>query len=140
MMRGRLLPSLVLLGALFSATTGCRTDTSNIEAWGSKSQGPRKLVSVLTHDKYSTDLRIEAALMLVSMKPRGGRRIGIQGTDEQPGLIDALAQMPPAARTTMWTFWAVPARKTAAWPAELPPPTTITSSPPHSCASTKVAP
>jgi len=101
MMRGRLLPSLVLLGALFSAATGCRTDTGNIEAWGSKSQGPRKLVSVLTHDKYSTDLRIEAALMLVSMKPRGGRRIGIQGTDEQPGLIDALAQMPPAARTTI---------------------------------------
>jgi len=100
-MRGRLLPSLVLLGALFSVATGCRTDTSNIEAWGSKSQGPRKLVSVLTHDKYSTDLRIEAALMLVSMKPRGGRRIGIQGTDEQPGLIDALAQMPPAARTTI---------------------------------------
>lgn len=101
MMRGPLLPSLVLLGALASVVSGCRTDSSNIEAWGSKSQGPRKLVSVLTHDKYSTDLRIEAALMLVSMKPRGGRRIGIQGTDEQPGLIDAIAQMQPAARATI---------------------------------------
>ncbi|HXK19326.1 MAG TPA: hypothetical protein VNG33_16045 [Polyangiaceae bacterium] len=100
-MRGPLLPSLVLLGALAAVVSGCRTDTSNIEAWGSKSQGPRKLVSVLTHDKYSTDLRIEAALMLVSMKPRGGRRIGIQGTDEQPGLIDAIAQMQPAARATI---------------------------------------
>src|SRR4029077_9562563 len=86
MMRGRLLPTFVLLGALAATSAGCRTDTANIQAWGSKSQGPKKLVAVLTHEKYSTDLRIEAALMLISMKPRGGRRIGIQGTDEQPGL------------------------------------------------------
>jgi hypothetical protein len=101
MMRRRLLPTFVLIGALAASSSGCRTDTGNIQAWGSKSQGPRKLVAVLTHEKYPTDLRIEAALMLVSMKPRGGRRIGIQGTDEQPGLIDALAQMPPAARSTI---------------------------------------
>jgi HEAT repeat protein len=101
MMRQRLLPTFVLLGALAATTAGCRTDTGNIQAWGSKSQGPRKLVAVLTHEKYPTDLRIEAALMLVSMKPRGGRRIGIQGTDEQPGLIDALAQMQPAARSAI---------------------------------------
>jgi hypothetical protein len=101
MVRVRLLPSIVLLGALAATSAGCRTDTGNIQAWGSKSQGPRKLVAVLTHEKYSTDLRIEAALMLISMKPRGGRRIGIQGTDEQPGLIDALAQMQPAARTAI---------------------------------------
>jgi hypothetical protein len=101
MMRGRLLPTFVLLGALAATSAGCRTDTANIQAWGSKSQGPKKLVAVLTHEKYSTDLRIEAALMLISMKPRGGRRIGIQGTDEQPGLIDALAQMPPAARSAI---------------------------------------
>ena len=103
MMRARLIPTFVLLGALSVAATGCRTDSTNIEAWGRKSQGPRKLVAVLTHEKYPTELRIEAALMLVSMKPRGGRRIGIQGTDEQPGLIDALAQMQPAARTAIVT-------------------------------------
>jgi hypothetical protein len=101
MMRGKLLPGLVLLGALAAGTVGCRTDSGNIKAWASKSQGPRKLVAVLTHEKYAMDLRIEAALTLISMKPRGGRRIGIQGTDEQPGLIDALAQMQPAARTAI---------------------------------------
>ena len=100
-MRGRFLAVFVLAGLLSASTTGCRTDSGNIQAWGSKSQGPRKLVAVLTHEKYAIDLRIEAALMLISMKPRGGRRIGIQGTDEQPGLIDALAQMPPAARSTI---------------------------------------
>ena len=35
--------------------------------------------------------------------------------------------------------WRVCARNTAAWPAELPPPTTMTSSPTHSCASIGVA-
>ena len=82
---------------------GCRTDGGDVERWANTAQGPRKLVAVLTHDKYPTDLRIEAAMMLVSMKPRGGRRIGIQGTDEQPGLIDALAQMQPASRTAIVT-------------------------------------
>jgi hypothetical protein len=101
MMRARLLPTFVLLGALAATSAACRTDSGNIQAWGSKSQGPRKLVAVLTHEKYPTELRIEAALMLISMKPRGGRRIGIQGTDEQPGLIDALAQMKPASRTAI---------------------------------------
>jgi HEAT repeat protein len=100
MVRTRFL-GLVLLGALTVSTVACRTDSDNIRAWASKSQGPRKLVAVLTHDKYSMDLRIEAALTLVSMKPRGGRRIGIQGSEEQPGLIDALAQMQPAARNAI---------------------------------------
>src|SRR6188768_1101471 len=103
MMRGRLLATFVLLGALAATSTGCRTDSDNIKAWASKSQGPRKLVAVLTHDKYAMDLRVDAALTLISMKPRGGRRIGIQGTDEQPGLIDALAQMQPAARGAVVT-------------------------------------
>ena len=97
-MRAKVLPTFVLLGALAATSAGCRTDSGNIQAWGSKSQGPRKLVAVLTHEKYPTELRIEAAEMLISMKPRGGRRIGIQGTDEQPGLIDALAQTQPVAR------------------------------------------
>jgi hypothetical protein len=98
MMRGRFVPTLALLAALAATTTACRTDSDNIQAWASKSQGPRKLVAVLTHEKYAMDLRVEAALTLISMKPRQGRRIGIQGTDDQPGLIDALAQMQPAAR------------------------------------------
>jgi hypothetical protein len=98
--RGRWLPLAALLGALATGTA-CRTDSDNIRAWASKSQGPRKLVAVLTHDKYPMELRIEAALTLISMKPRGGRRVGIQGTDDQPGLIDALTQMPPAERTAI---------------------------------------
>ncbi|HEY4104933.1 MAG TPA: hypothetical protein VGM44_13640, partial [Polyangiaceae bacterium] len=80
---------------------GCRTSDDDVHRWANTANGPRKLVAVLTHDKYPLDLRIEAAETLVSMKPRGGRRIGIQGTDEQEGLIDALSQLPPAQRTTL---------------------------------------
>jgi hypothetical protein len=84
-----------------AAGTGCRTSEDDVHRWADTAQGPRKLVAVLTHDKYPIDLRVEAALTLIRMKPRGGRRVGIQGTDDQKGLIEALSQMPPAGRTAV---------------------------------------
>jgi hypothetical protein len=47
---------------------------------------------VLLHDKYDTTLRVEAALSLIRMKPRAGRRVGI-GI-----MVDALASVAPEAR------------------------------------------
>jgi hypothetical protein len=90
-----------LAAAVFSlalGAAGCRTNSDNIKHWATTVQGPRKLVAVLTHDKYPPELRVEAALALVRMKPRNGRRIGIDGSDDQPGLIASLSQMPPATR------------------------------------------
>jgi hypothetical protein len=92
-------PALVVTIAL--STLGCRTDTDDVERWANTVQGPRKLVAVLVHDRYPLDLRVEAALALVKMKPRGGRRIGIQGTDDQPGLVTALSRMTPARRAAI---------------------------------------
>ena len=69
--------------------------------WASTVQGPKKLIAVLTHDKYPIDLRVEAALALIRMKPRNGRRVGIEGSDDQPGLMASLAQMAPAERTAL---------------------------------------
>src|SRR3954468_17114247 len=91
----------ITVAAVLTLGQGCRTSEDDVHRWSNTAQGPRKLVAVLTHDKYPMDLRIEAAETLVSMKPRGGRRIGIQGTDDQQGLVDALAQMPPAQRATL---------------------------------------
>jgi hypothetical protein len=91
----------ITVAAVLTLGQGCRTSEDDVHRWSNTAQGPRKLVAVLTHDKYPIDLRIEAAETLVSMKPRGGRRIGIQGTDEQEGLVDALAQMAPAPRTAL---------------------------------------
>ena len=89
---------LGLVAALALGMSGCRTTKEDVGRWANTAQGPRKLVAVLTHDKYLLELRLEAALTLVRMKPRGGRRVGIQGTDEQPGLIDTLSAMPPNER------------------------------------------
>ncbi len=97
---GRRVAAVTVVAVLILAS-GCRTSEDDVHRWANTAQGPRKLVAVVTHDKYPIDLRIEAAETLVSMKPRGGRRIGIQGTDDQEGLVDALAQMAPAARASL---------------------------------------
>ena len=81
-----------------TAAVGCRTTTDDIDRWSSSVNGPRKLVAVLTHDKYPLDIRVEAAMAMVRMKPRGGRQIGILGQDDQPGLVAALETLPPAER------------------------------------------
>ena len=99
--RARVFVRAAILGAaMISAVplVGCRTSTDDIERWTTTSQGPKKLVAVLTHEKYPLELRVESAMALVRMQPRNGRRIGILGSDEQPGLVDALEQLPPADR------------------------------------------
>jgi len=84
--------TLALALAFGTALAGCRTTNDDVHRWGNTAQGPRKLVAVLTHEKYPMDLRVEAAMTLVGMKPRAGRRIGIGN------LIDALNQLPEAER------------------------------------------
>jgi hypothetical protein len=91
----------VLPLVLFVTAVGCRTTTDDVNRWASTVQGPRKLVAVLTHDKYPIELRVEAALSLIRMKPRNGRRVGIEGSDDQPGLMASLSQMSPAERTVV---------------------------------------
>ncbi len=90
----------LLLGLALGAQA-CRTNEDNIRHWATTVQGPKKLVAVLTHDKYPIELRVDAALALIRMKPRNGRRIGIDGSDDQPGLIASLTQLPPATRTAI---------------------------------------
>jgi hypothetical protein len=91
--------SLIFCAAL--ATTGCRTSTDDVHRWANRSQGPRRLIAVVTHEKFDLDLRLEAIKTLIQMKPRKGRRIGLEGGDETPGVIDALAQLPPAERSSL---------------------------------------
>src|SRR4029079_4521196 len=80
--------SSVALGAV----VGCRVSDTDVKRWGTTEHGPDKLVAVLTHDKYEWPLRVEAALELLRMKPRLGRRVGIQR------LVDAMAQLSPEER------------------------------------------
>jgi len=89
----------LVLTAIAAVTTigvgslsGCRVDESDVERWGTTLQGPNKLVAVVTHDKYELELRQRAALELATMKPRGGRRVGIGA------LVNALASLPVEER------------------------------------------
>src|SRR5262245_20992323 len=52
---------------LLVSAAGCRTSSEDVNRWASTVQGPKKLVAVLTHDKYPMDLRVEAAAALVRM-------------------------------------------------------------------------
>jgi hypothetical protein len=74
------------------AASGCRVNEDDIHRWESTAHGPDKLSAVLYHDKYETNLRVEAAVSLIRMKPRAGRRIGI-GI-----MVETLAKLPPETR------------------------------------------
>jgi len=73
------------LAAMFALTfaaaapslAGCRVAETDIRRWEATERGPSKLVAVVTHDKYSWELRVSAALSLARMPPRGGQRKGI---------------------------------------------------------------
>ncbi len=83
--------SMVLLMAGV-ACAGCRVDDEAVHRWETTERGPDKLVAVLTHAKYENALRIEAALSLIRMRPRNGRRIGTEL------MTDALTAIPADAR------------------------------------------
>jgi len=86
------------IGGASASVLACRTTAEDVHRWAQTSQGPKRLVAVLTHDKYPIELRVEAAMTLVRMKPRGGRRIGIQGSDDYEGVLDALKRLTPDTR------------------------------------------
>jgi hypothetical protein len=96
--RGRLSPDLRVLALCLAtalgglATSGCRVNEDDVHRWESTAHGPEKLRAVLYHDKYDSNLRVEAALSLVRMKPRAGRRIGITI------MVDTLASIAPETR------------------------------------------
>jgi hypothetical protein len=77
---------------LGAASTGCRVNDDDIHRWESTAHGPDKLKAVLLHDKYDNNLRVEAALSLIRMKPRAGRRIGIGM------MVETLAGVAPETR------------------------------------------
>jgi hypothetical protein len=74
---------------------GCRTSDQDLRRWATSDQGPAKLIAVLLHDKYSTPLRVQAALALVGMKPRPGQQAGVDR------MMDSLQRLSEAERTRL---------------------------------------
>jgi hypothetical protein len=104
---GRNVVATALLGgALFAAgatTQACAVSESDVHRWETTEGGPEKLYAIVTHDKYSWSLREEAALSLVHMRPRNGKRIGLEylelGYDTPLGKVQgALSVLPDDAR------------------------------------------
>src|SRR5690606_19416628 len=86
--RGRLRQGL----AIVALAAACQTTRADVDRWATTENGPVKLRAVMSHSKYDVKLRADAALALAGMKPRGGRRIGIDV------LLDTLTQLPPRLR------------------------------------------
>ncbi len=85
----------LLFGVLLAAAPGalgCRVAEDDVHRWEATERGPEKLVAVVEHDKYAYPLRTEAALSLIRMRPRAGRRIGIEL------LMSSLSDIPADAR------------------------------------------
>src|SRR5271165_1946148 len=78
--RPRLSFMVLLAGTLaaLGGTTACAVSESDVHRWETTESGPEKLYAIVTHDKYSWPLREEAALSLVRMRPRNGKRIGLE--------------------------------------------------------------
>ncbi len=83
---------------------GCRVNEEDIHRWETTAHGPEKLTAVLTHDKYDVAIRVEAAMSLVRMKPRGGHNVGLSCTKSDStvcGLIDGLSSVSPEQRQVL---------------------------------------
>jgi hypothetical protein len=68
---------LATTGMLFGAA-GCAVGEKDVQRWETTEGGPEKLYAIVVHDKYSWPLRQEAALSLIHMRPRNGKRIGLE--------------------------------------------------------------
>lgn len=82
----------LVLTATAAVAPGCRVDEKDVHRWEGTQHGPDRLRAVLLAPKYDTPLRVEAAVSLIRMKPRGGRTVGIEM------LVDTLAEIPPEER------------------------------------------
>ncbi|MBW2528206.1 MAG: HEAT repeat domain-containing protein [Deltaproteobacteria bacterium] len=61
-----------------SFAVGCAVDQEDLSRWETTLEGPKRLRAVVLHDKYPHDLRVQAAMSLIRMKPRKGQRVGIK--------------------------------------------------------------
>lgn len=73
----RLLAAAAVL-SVAAGVAGCAVSDSDVHRWETTEGGPEKLYAIVTHDKYSWALREEAVLSLVHMRPRNGKRVGLE--------------------------------------------------------------
>ncbi len=78
MARLRLTPfGIALAFCLAGSALGCAVTDADLSRWEGTQRGPTKLYAVVTHAKYSIELRTNAVLSIIRMPPRAGTRLGI---------------------------------------------------------------
>ena len=69
---------VALVAGLGGMVSGCAVSDSDVRRWETTEGGPEKLYAIVTHDKYAWQLREDAALSLIHMRPRNGKRLGLE--------------------------------------------------------------
>ena len=101
--RARLAGAALCVALGLSVGFGCAVDQEDLSRWETTLEGPKRLRAVVLHDKYPQELRVQAALSLIRMKPRKGQRLGIKmlveetlaklGAEERGKLVGALVPL-----------------------------------------------
>jgi hypothetical protein len=76
--RSMLTVASLAAGVFAGGAAGCAVSETDVHRWETTEGGPEKLYAIVVHDKYSWPLREEAALSLVHMRPRNGKRVGLE--------------------------------------------------------------
>jgi hypothetical protein len=91
---------VALVAGLGGMASGCAVSDSDVRRWETTEGGPEKLYAIVTHDKYAWQLREDAALSLIHMRPRNGKRLGLEylvlgydtPTGKVPGALSVLTE------------------------------------------------
>jgi hypothetical protein len=90
-------PAIAVVAGVFASPamlSGCAVSDSDVHRWETTENGPEKLYAIVGHEKYSWPLREEAALSLIRMRPRNGKRIGLEylivGYDTPQGRVPGI--------------------------------------------------
>ena len=81
--------------AIWGSVEGCAVTDGDVKRWETTERGPEKLAAVVKHAKYKPELRVGAAEALIRMKPRSGKRIGIDS------LLATLAELSDGERAAV---------------------------------------
>ena len=81
--------------AIWGSVEGCAVTEGDVKRWETTERGPEKLAAVVKHAKYKPELRVAAAEALIRMKPRSGKRIGIDS------LLATLAELSDGERAAV---------------------------------------
>lgn len=86
---------MVLCAAVVVSTAGCKVDSDDVEEWKGTVKGPARLGAVIRSDRYSPELRTEAAIAMVEMD-----RSDVDGVALlKKSLADLQAEDPQASQT-----------------------------------------